>query len=222
MEENRKSLSSYFITLTYDDLLRNTYGNVDKKDCQDFLKRLRYYLDIKFKYYLVSEYGSKTFRPHYHALLFFRDSIDKDTVTDAIQKAWKYGFIQIGKAESASIHYVTKYIIRKSIDINGLLPTFTLMSKRPAIGIDYINSKKGYHNINNPYVTFEGGFKGVMPRYYKDKIYSDTEKRLIAEANIYRKSDQDKYLEEHTQLELFEKKQYLEKKKQKLLKSDSL
>lgn len=219
-EEERKSTSSYFVTLTYDDLIRNTYGNVDREDCQKFMKRLRYYCKIKFKYYLVSEYGSKTFRPHYHALLFFRDCIDQDTVTDYIQKSWQCGFIQVGKAESASIHYVTKYIIRKSINIDGLLPTFTLMSK--GIGIDYVKEKEGYHNVRNAYVVHEGGLKGVMPRYYKDKIYSETEKRLIAEANIYRESDQDKYLEKHSQLELFEKKQYLEEKKKKLLKTDVL
>lgn len=54
-----------------------------RKDVQDFIKRLRIALyrdsslvgrDISFTYFICSEYGPDTFRPHYHGLLFFNDS----------------------------------------------------------------------------------------------------------------------------------------------------
>lgn len=54
-----------------------------RKDIQDFIKRLRVALyrdsslvgrDISFTYFICSEYGPDTFRPHYHGLLFFNDS----------------------------------------------------------------------------------------------------------------------------------------------------
>lgn len=54
-----------------------------RKDVQDFIKRLRITLsrdtsligrDTSFTYFICSEYGPYTFRPHYHGLLFFHDS----------------------------------------------------------------------------------------------------------------------------------------------------
>ena len=46
------------------------------------------------KYYIVSEYGGKTHRPHYHVIFFV--TIDGMTVMlfrDLVANAWKYGFI---------------------------------------------------------------------------------------------------------------------------------
>lgn len=70
------------ITLTYDDYMRDSFGrvigelpvnsdlHVDVRDVQLFLKRLRKRLGVKFKYILVAEYGKRTHRAHYHAVLF--------------------------------------------------------------------------------------------------------------------------------------------------------
>lgn len=73
----------WFVTITYDDfhlpepisiLNRETDSTIDfyplvKRDMQLFLKRLRKRV-LKFRYYLVGEYGDKNKRPHYHLLLF--------------------------------------------------------------------------------------------------------------------------------------------------------
>ena len=44
-------------------------------DCQLFLKRLRFHISEKYnekiRFYAVSEYGPRTYRPHWHLLLFF-------------------------------------------------------------------------------------------------------------------------------------------------------
>lgn len=76
--------SSYFLTLTYNDLAvpRSYYADPDtgeaqasltlcKKDWQDFMKRLRYYCpDDHLRFFMCGEYGPKTFRPHYHAIVY--------------------------------------------------------------------------------------------------------------------------------------------------------
>lgn len=182
LKESQYSVSSYFIGLSYED--GKTDGNVYKETCQLWLKRMRKALyPIRFKYYLVSEYGETTFRPHYHCLIFFREIVSINRITDVVQKTWNRGFVDIGLCEQASIHYCTHHHISKGYHPDGLNPTFTLMSRRPAIGFDYI-SRSGSFHIGNPelsYVTFEGGFKTVIPRYYKNKLYTEEERKIIAE-----------------------------------------
>lgn len=69
------------LTLTYDQYIRDSRGNivgetvadrcVDKSDCQKFIKRLRYhYPNNNIKYMITAEYGERTGRPHYHAIIF--------------------------------------------------------------------------------------------------------------------------------------------------------
>nr|QJB19789.1 MAG: replication initiator protein [Microvirus sp.] len=180
-QEAKKSIASFFITLTYED--GKTDGNVYKRDIQLFLKRFRKSINpIKFKYYLTSEYGTNTFRPHYHMLIFFRCSIDRNKLIDKMLKSWDNGYIDVGKVSQASIHYCTKQHISKLSSPDGLNATFCLMSKRPAIGIDYISHTKKYHrqDLEHAFVTLEGGFKQTMPRYYKDKLYTKLEKQILA------------------------------------------
>ena len=74
---------SWFVTLTYDDahVPRTFYPDPDtgeampaltlrKRDVQLFLKRLRRHTDQKIRFFCAGEYGSKTYRPHYHLIIF--------------------------------------------------------------------------------------------------------------------------------------------------------
>ena len=76
------------------DSIDYTYSYVNKVDVQKFLKRLRRLIiydkenllssipveNRKFRYFICSEYGPKTFRAHYHGLLFFPDVRISDAV----------------------------------------------------------------------------------------------------------------------------------------------
>lgn len=72
--------SAYFLTLTYNNEhgrpATDAYGEVQdwltlkKKDYQDFMKRLRKATGQKLRFYACGEYGTETFRPHYHAIIF--------------------------------------------------------------------------------------------------------------------------------------------------------
>ncbi len=76
--------SAYFATITYSDFWvpRSNYIASDtgevlealtlrKRDFQLFMKRLRKkFSDQKIRFFACGEYGSETFRPHYHAIIF--------------------------------------------------------------------------------------------------------------------------------------------------------
>ncbi|QGF19320.1 replication initiation protein [Antarctic microvirus CAA_003_V_1] len=183
-EQLKTATSSNFITLTYAiehiPILENGQTTINKRDPQLFFKRLRKANpDTKIKYYLAAEYGDKTDRPHYHIILF-------NAQLDTIQKAWDLGNIHYGDAGPASITYTLKYI-NKTIKIPKFdgdlrIPEFQLISK--GLGATYINEKTTkWHskNIENRYyLPLQDGKKIALPRYYKDKLYTDEQKKQIS------------------------------------------
>lgn len=133
MQEEKESISSHFITLTYDTnhvfITNNGYMSLHKRHTQLFFKRLRKNPknhDRKIKYYLVGEYGGKTQRPHYHIILFNAD-------VSTIQESWLQGAIHYGTVSGASIGYTLKYISKKGKmpmhKGDDRIPQFALMSK---------------------------------------------------------------------------------------------
>ena len=89
-ETNYWGKPPFFVTFTYNDNNLPQKG-VQKVDLQLFFKRLRARLDYygiehNIRYYAVAEYGSKTHRPHYHALIWnFPESHMFPTVMQKIQ-----------------------------------------------------------------------------------------------------------------------------------------
>lgn len=197
-EELKKAKSAYFITLTYNEdhvpYVNNETATLRKRDLQLFIKRLRRFHDmevekyqkyvngryVEFKppilrYYAIGEYGPETLRPHYHGLFF---NISEDAVSH-LDEIWNLGFIKVGDVNTASIHYVTKYVINRKQDIEGVERPFSIMSRRPGIGFGYINNDNvRYHRQSKGQkfqVTNEGGIVQRMPRYYKQFIFTKNE-----------------------------------------------
>lgn len=182
-QEERISSSSYFITLTYDTqhvpITKNGYMTLNPEDLQKFFKRLRKLNNTKIKYYAVGEYGGKTNRPHYHVIIFNCD-------IETIEKTWKLGGVHYGQVSGASIGYCLKYLCK-----DGRIPMhrnddrikeFGRMSK--GLGASYINEKTiKFHTLpltilDRVHLVIDEK-KVSMPRYYKDKIYNEYQKRLI-------------------------------------------
>lgn len=227
MQEDKHSTMAVFSTLTYTTehvpMTRNGYMTLDKKDIQDFFKRLRaiHYEYEKandvtlppIKYYAVGEYGGRFRRPHYHVLIF-------NATPAAIDRAWhahdrtahkKVEFSRLGKTykkivpcgpyspignilhgsvTGASVGYTLKYMMKE-----GVIPMhrnddrqreFSLMSK--GLGASYITPQMiEWHKsdlTNRMHHVIEGGKLIAMPRYYKDKIYTEQERKIIAWAAI--------------------------------------
>lgn len=173
LQEDKISMSSVFLTLTYsDEFVPNDEGRLvlNKKDLQNYFKRVRHETP-KIKYFGVGEYGEKTNRPHYHAIVFNSDE-------KVLEQKWKkqnepIGIVQCDKVTQGSIHYVTKYILKGQSYGYKKYDPFSVMSK--GLGKSYVNDKTSEYHIKNmiDVVTYPGGIKQKMPRYIKDKIFDD-------------------------------------------------
>lgn len=186
----------WFVTLTYDDEhipVRQENGfifyDVCKKDVQNYHKRLRSHLSEKsanFKFYLCAEYGGKLHRPHYHALYFDIHPSDLHLIDDT----WQNGYTMIEEVNDARIKYVTGYVIEKLFVPEGNAPVFNLISK--GLGASYIPIMKNWHNDDTSrfYAPLPGGVNACLPRYYKEKIYSEPIRRAHSRKCEQEASDQ--------------------------------
>lgn len=114
---------------------------------QKFLKRLRYYMFTLLKntnekktlrYFIVSEYGPSTYRPHIHGILFFGSDTFASRYEEMLCKAWSFGDVNSSFVRDSCASYVARYV-----DCNYALPRvylhrqirpFLLCSKQPPIG----------------------------------------------------------------------------------------
>lgn len=109
LKQYEVSESALFLTLTYDTkhvpITPSGFMSLQTRDCQLFFKRLRkaHNGSAALKYYLCGEYGGKTNRPHYHAILFNADR-------PLIQDAWNLGSVHYGSVNGASVGYCLKYM----------------------------------------------------------------------------------------------------------------
>lgn len=127
----------------------------------------------RIKYYAAAEYGEERGRPHYHAIIFNASLVN-------IEKSWTYGETHIVKANEHTISYVMKYLdkhVGKKQDWRKT-PEYNSMSEE--VGLEYIVRNKSWHKINIDvlYVTTRKGIRIPMPRYYRERIWDETERKL--------------------------------------------
>lgn len=180
-KERERSTSAYFLTLTYNDenLIYTDSGEttLDKRDFQLFIKRLRHFEknNKKIKYYAVGEYGTKSGRPHYHAILFnVRDPSN-------IEKSWDKGFTYAPILDRDNgVTYVLKYISKTRTKISHKNPEFSLMSKR--LGENYLTPQmvQWHQQVQNSFIM-DNGMKKSMPKYYKEKLYNETQRKEVTD-----------------------------------------
>lgn len=169
---------SSFITLTYDPEHEPLNGSLVVEHLQAFWKRLRK-AGLKFRYFACGEYGTKTHRPHYHAILFGVDFVTADFF---VRKFWDYGFAYCTEANSKTAGYVAGYCTKKLGNVKtnmelkdlGLRPEFIVMSRRPSIGAASIERLKKYALAQGKFDVISVLKKGSeivsVPRYIKNKL----------------------------------------------------
>lgn len=185
-----------FITLTYSDDNLPRDLSLDKTHFKNFMKRLRRRTGVKMSYYHCGEYGSETFRPHYHALLFGYDFSDRQFYSSNsgnplftskfLSDVWGYGHCFIGDVSFESAAYVARYILKKvtgeaavgwytDVDVDtgemvSVQPEYATMSLNPAIGKRWLEKYKT-DVFPDDFVIVKGK-KLKVPRYYDDLLAS--------------------------------------------------
>lgn len=183
MCEAKEHDSAVFLTLTYSPenvpLVPGApypfYATLSSTDLQLFFKRLRFNLGGRMiKYYACGEYGSKTYRPHYHAIVFGLDFSD----LPAVEKSWNQGFVKLDEVNVATVNYVAGYVQKKLYGSDTypdmIEPPFSRMSKR--LGFKYFQDN--WEKIWKQGITFQG-YRMPTPRYFyrllEDKKIGDKE-----------------------------------------------
>ena len=186
-----------FMTLTYND--ENVpkvfdddmfYGlTLSKKDCQDFMKRLRKaFTGTEIRFYACGEYGSNTRRPHMHIICFgisLDDFPDREIkgmnelgqshfISKKLERIWNKGFCLIADVSYKTCAYVSRYVQKKAF--NDLVewyqePEFSLMSRRPGIGAYYLKEHPNCIDLTKIYLKDSNGSVSVRPpKYFLNKL----------------------------------------------------
>ena len=143
------------------EYVTNSFPVVCREDVQLFIKRLRRRVeydshsllsgvsssDKAFRYFIASEYGPNTFRPHYHGLLFFKSKRTSKAVAQRyIYESWQLcdrRNLDCQEVFSCASSYVSKYVVADTrVPLILQIPplaTFSLRSSRPAIGSCVLN-----------------------------------------------------------------------------------
>ncbi len=179
-----------FITLTYDDECLPWDGSLNKDHFQKFMKRLRFQQRKKtVRYFHCGEYGEALRRPHYHALIFNHDFLDKEKWTERdgivtytsenLAKLWPFGFSTVGQVTWETAAYCARYITKKQTGDSAqdhywlpvatdlevqLQPEYATMSLKPGIGETWFTTYKD-DCYPSDFIT-QKGKKLRIPKYY--------------------------------------------------------
>mgnify|MGYP006902733287 CR=1 FL=1 len=190
-----------FITLTYNEDACPKDGSLVPRDFRLFMKRLRFDLEQKVKYYHCGEYGDQDGRPHYHACVLGHGFPDRWHWTTRngipsyrspqLEKLWKLGFSELSDITAKSAAYVARYIMKK---VNGdkaethymrvdketgecwwIHPEYATMSK--GFGRSWFE-KYGSDIFPRDETVFEGRLVQT-PKFY-DKLLAEIDEELLA------------------------------------------
>lgn len=210
--EHENSLSSYFVTLTFNTsnvpISKNGFMTLDYEVVRKFIKRLRKLNKSKIVYYVVGEYGDIRKRPHYHMLLFNLEDVNNITKEWRNVKSEQFeplGEVCIMDVNKNAIAYTVKYLDKKKripmFKNDDREPEKAFMSK--GIGKNFLkkNVIKYYReNLDKMYIK-DGKYKRGLPRYYKKKIFRGEDKPLIMQYGEERQSEKElKVIEKYCKL----------------------
>lgn len=213
MHEAKFHEKKAFLTLTYDDLHIPENGSLDKSHFQKFMKNLRWELNgrlkkedpkyIQLRYLMCGEYGDRTQRPHYHAILFGCDFADRTRhskgakgdqiwISKDLDRIWGLGQCYIGSVTPESCGYVSRYIMKKVTGekanehyarvnpVTGeyylLQPEYINMSLKPGIGANYYDQFKTDLYPSDTVVS--KGKQMPVPKYYDRQLEKENPQLL--------------------------------------------
>ncbi|AXL15181.1 replication initiator protein [Microviridae sp.] len=186
---------STFATITYDQKNCPSNYSLVKSDLQKFHKLLSYHLRHRISYFSCGEYGGRFGRPHYHSCIFGFDDPAKEFMhknngcsiyySPVLSTIWKKGNVILGDLNYKTAAYVARYTLKKVTgkkrdegyydiphpftgEIISREPEFMLSSKKPAIGLNWIN--KFWPEVYAHDACYYEGKKIQVPRYYDQQL----------------------------------------------------
>lgn len=176
---------SVFLTFSYNDENLPYYIDEDNdfkfpcfrwSDVTTFLNRLkvsmsRLYGNNMYKYFITSEFGKNTHRPHYHGLFNLEKGVNLFEFCELCRKLWTYGFM-FPKFDEKKGHYVDSYGRYTTPEITSRTGTVRYVCKYitkdlafmqdPAVA-DYISEKSHYIRMSK-----------CFPKHWQSKNFGVT------------------------------------------------
>ena len=189
MEELKGNPKCYWVTLTFSDESINkistripTLEGYERDNeiatiaIRLFNERIRKTIKKAVKHWFVTELGHEgTENIHLHGFMWTND-------IEAILSKWQYGYTQLGKyVNEQTINYNIKYVHKIDKDHKEYKPKILCS---PGIGKHYLQTIAANKNkykekqTNEAYLT-KSGIKLALPIYYRNHIYSETEKEQL-------------------------------------------
>lgn len=206
--------SAYFVTLTYDEehiplsYYADKYtgealaaGTLRKRDLQLFMKRLRKKFGENIRFFAAGEYGSDTFRPHYHLIIFGLHLDDLQVYkqqrgftyynSSSLQDVWSFnvgssrvpryeplGYAVVAPVTWETCAYTARYVMKKLkgptawwYDEYNIEPPFTLMSRNPGIAHQWYEDHPDFNEYEYINVATENGGRKFRPPRYLNYLY---------------------------------------------------
>jgi len=165
----------------------------------------------KIRFFHCGEYGDRSERPHYHAIIFgywFTDSKQYKKsksgkqlwTSKTLEKLWSHGRCAIGTVSYQSANYVARYIIKKITgdhaegyysrlvpdtgEVVQVLPEYITMSTHPGIGALWL--EKYQTDVYPSDFVLGNGKKFPVPHYY-DKLLRRKNAELLAQLKADRR-----------------------------------
>lgn len=203
---------NWFVTLTYRDEDLPKSRSLEYPHFQKFMKRLRKRIggDLPgpegghpLRFFCAGEYGGRTGRPHFHAILFnlrVRDAkcfMNGSFRSDEVEDIWGLGNVQLDSVTPASAAYVAGYSQKKVYgryardfyedvvdlatgEVTRRRPEFAKMSLKPGIG-QWWYDRYGGDIFPQDFSIMHGGKKWKVPKFYWRKFQDDGDPLTVEE-----------------------------------------
>lgn len=209
MQQTKFHEENSFLTLTYDEDHVPLNGSLIRTDIQTFFKDLRSRLDYcgegKIKFFYVGEYGEKSSRPHYHAIIFggsFQRAIGEFEANEEerarsggpqyshglLSEVWPHGLHRISEVSFESAAYVARYALKK---VTGALKEAHYGDRTPEFSESSNGLGKGHFEAwkediyPHDKVVIPGRGEFQPPRYY-DRLLEKADPDMYVQVQAQR------------------------------------
>lgn len=157
---------------------------IANKGIRMFLERMRKITKKYERHWFITELGHNgTENIHIHGIIWTNETYD------TIRNKWQYGWIYPRSKEqekkcyvnARTVNYMTKYITKQDKKHPNYIP---IILSSNGMGIQYINTLNATKNQfngkdTNQMYRLDNGTKIPLPKYWKNKIYTEEEKEKL-------------------------------------------